>query len=355
MKVHPFLVVGAGAVGTYVGGSLALHGYPVVWLVRPGHVATLQARGIRLHLPFGEYHLPPAPLATSWDEALDLAWRRGVTYEGLVLAVKGYHLESLLPQLEAHRRRLPPILSLLNGVGAEEVLAQAVGREKVVYGTLLTAVERYDLGAVRVSKFRGMGLEINHPVAPRWHRLFEAARMAPRLYPDPAAMKWSKLLTNLVANSLSALLDWPPDQVYRHPLTCRWEIAQLREALAVMDALGVPVVNLPKTPVKALAWTVRRLPPGLACPVLRPLVAGGRGGKRPSFHRDLHQGPGRTEARWYHGPVVRYGREKGVPTPVHAALLRIFQAMESGEIPPHHFRHNPQALQAHLAAPSSSP
>lgn len=340
-----FLILGAGAVGTYVGGSLALHGYPVVWLVRPHHVARLRAQGIRLSLPFGEFRLPAAPLATTWEEAFRIAQVRGRTYEGLVLAVKGYHLDNLLPQWRAYGHRLPPILSLLNGVGAEETLAQVVGREKVVYGTLLTAVERDTVGAVRVAKFRGMGLEAGHPVSRGWFRIFEAARLGPRLYPDPVAMKWSKLLTNLVANSLSALLDWTPAQVYAHPIACRLEMAQQREALAVMDALGIPVVNLPKTPVRALAWMVRHLPSRLACPVLRPLVAGGRGRKMPSFHRDLHQGAGRTEAAWYHGPVVRYGSAKGVPTPVHGGLLRIWQAIQAGEIPPTAFRHNPRALE----------
>lgn len=342
--MRPFLVVGAGAIGTYVGGSLALHGYPVVWLVRPHHRARLERQGFRLHLPYGNVHLPARPLVDSWEVALETFG----PLEGLILAVKGYHLDDLLPHFRRHRDRLPPILSLLNGVEAEDLLAQAVGREKVVYGTLLTAVEREDLGIIRVTRFRGMGLETGHPVSSSWMRYFEAARLGPRGYPHPQAMKWSKLLTNLMANSLSALLDWTPDQIYRHPDLCGIEMAQLREVVAVMRALHIPVVNLPKTPVRTLAWMVEHLPPTMACALLRPLVAKGRGAKMPSLHRDLHQGPGRTEARWYHGPVVRYGRRAGVPTPVHQTLLSLWEALEQGEMQPETFRHHPEALLKHF-------
>ncbi len=342
--MRPFLVVGAGAVGTYIGGSLALHGYPVVWMVRPHHRARLERQGFHLHLPYGDFHLPARPLVDTWEDALEAFG----PLEGLILAVKGYHLEGLLLHLQTYRDHLPPILSLLNGVDAEDLLAQAVGREKVVYGTLLTAVDREALGIIRVAKFRGMGLEAGHPVSSSWMRYFEAARLGPRGYVHPQAMKWSKLLTNLIANSLSALLDWTPDQIYRHRDLCRIEMAQLREVLAVMRALHIPVVNLPKTPVRILTWIVEHLPPSAACALLRPLVARGRGAKMPSLHRDLHQGIGRTEARWYHGPVVRYGQRAGVPTPVHQTLLSLWEALEKGELHPKTFRHNLEALLKHF-------
>ncbi len=345
MSIQPFLVVGAGAVGTYIGGSLALHGYPVVWLVRPQHVDTLRHRGLRLVLPHGTYHLPARPLVTTWEEAL----HRHPSIQGIILALKAYHLnETFLGHLSRLRDHLPPILSLLNGVGGEEPLIQILGPERVVLGTLLTAVQRDAIGAIRVTKFRGMGLDAGHPLSSHWARIFEASRLEPRLYANPQAMKWSKLLTNLIANSLSALLDWPPGRIYRHPKLCRIEMAQQREALAVMKALGLPVVNLPKTPVRALAWIVEHLPSTWACAMLRPLVAGGRGDKMPSFHRDLHEGTGRTEAAWYHGPVVRYGRKTGISTPVHQTLLDLWQAIERGDTDPSVFHHRPQALLAYF-------
>ncbi len=342
--LRPFLVIGPGAVGTYLGGSLALHGFPVVWLVLPRHRERLKARGLRLHLPFGEFLLPAGPVYDAWDRALEAF----PDAQGVLLAVKAYHLDAVLERLHPLRERLPPVLSLLNGVETERPLVAMLGSDRVLVGSLLTAVEREGIGHVRVARLRGLALEGRVPRP--WVRAFEAARVHPRVYPSARSIQWSKLLTNLLANSLSALLDWSPAQVYTHPALCRLEVAQQREALQVMRALGVPVIDLPRTPVRGLAWVVEHLPPGLACRALRPFVAGGRGSKMPSFHRDLWQGPGRTEADAYHGPVVRYGERAGVPTPVHRALWRLWQAVHRGELDPQGWRHRPEALLHQLQA-----
>lgn len=340
--MHAFLVVGPGAVGTYVGGSLALHGYPVVWLVRPHHVEPLTRQGLRLSLSFGEFRLPAGPVVTTWDAALNFS------LEGVVLAVKAYHLDEVLAAISPLAARVPTVLCLVNGVGAEERLAAVLGPEKVIPATLLTAVEREGPGHIRVAKFRGMGLAANHPHSRRWAAVLEAAGLNPRLFPNPAAMKWSKLLVNLVGNSLSALLGWPPARLYRHPVTCRLELAQLREALAVMRGLGLPVVDLPKTPVRLLAAGVTYLPDRVACTLLRPLVAGGRGSKMPSFFYDL-RARGRTEADAYHGPVVRHGERLGIPTPIHAGLWHLWQRIHREELAPDAFLGKPEALARALA------
>lgn len=345
MTLRPFVIIGAGAVGTYIGGSLALHGYRVVWLVRSQHRERLLHQGLQLYLPGGRYRLPATPLVTSWGEL----FARFGAVEGVFLAVKGYHLDQVRQQWAPYRDQLPPVLTLLNGIDAAGKLQQELGPERVLVGSLLTAVERKDLGHIQVARLRGLALEDRVPRA--WVTALEAAGLRPRTYPSAAAILWSKLLTNLLANSLSALLDWTPAQVYRHPLTCRLEVEQQREVLQVMQALQVPVVDLPRTPVRGLAWVMRHLPPPLACRLIRSLVVRGRGGKMPSFHLDWWQGPKRTEAEWYHGPVVRFGERLGVPTPVHRALLNLWQAVEQGRVSPEAWRHRPeellQALQAY--------
>jgi Ketopantoate reductase PanE/ApbA C terminal. len=78
----------------------------------------------------------------------------------------------------------------------------------------------------------------------------------------------------------------------------------LRECLAVMKAQGIDVVDLPKTPVRALAFATR-LPLWLSKPLLGRAAGSGRGGKMPSFHIDLHSGRGKSEVDYLHGAVVR--------------------------------------------------
>ena len=60
------------------------------------------------------------------------------------------------------------------------------------------------------------------------------------------------MLTNLMVNATVAILDMPASAVLAHPGLFRLEIAMLHEALAVMKAQGIRVVDTPKTPVRLL-------------------------------------------------------------------------------------------------------
>ncbi len=142
-------------------------------------------------------------------------------------------------------------------------------------------------------------------------------------------MKWSKMLTNLMVNSTVAILDMPPRAVLAHPGLFRLEIAMLREALAVMKAQGIRVVDTPRTPVRLLALAAS-LPAFISRPLMVRAVGGGRGGKMPSFHIDLHAGRGKSEVEWLNGAVVRYGEKSGVPTPVNKQLTGILSALTRG-------------------------
>jgi 2-dehydropantoate 2-reductase len=115
-----------------------------------------------------------------------------------------------------------------------------------------------------------------------------------------------------------------------------------------MAALGFRPVDLPGTPVRALALAASRLPRFIAQPALTRALGGGRGDKMPSFHIDLHGGRGQTEVRFLNGAVVKYGTEHGVPTPVNTILTNTLEALSSGGQSIETYRHNPEALLALL-------
>jgi 2-dehydropantoate 2-reductase len=121
------------------------------------------------------------------------------------------------------------------------------------------------------------------------------------------------------------------------------EIAMLRECLAVMAAQHIQVVDLPGTPVRALAFATR-LPLWLSKPFLSRAAGAGRGGKMPSFHIDLHAGRGKSEVQYLHGEVVRAGKKCNVPTPVNAVLTETLLALTNKEIPLEEFAHRPEKL-----------
>ena len=161
-------------------------------------------------------------------------------------------------------------------------------------------------------------------------------------------MKWSKMLTNLIANASSAILDMPPDEIFAHPGLYYLEISMLRECLKVMRAQKYNVVNLPETPVKALAFAAKFLPLSLSRPLMAKAVGGGRGDKMPSFHIDLHSGRGKSEVGYLNGAVVRAGEELGIPTPANLLLNQVLTALTLGQEDVATYRHKPEALLAEL-------
>jgi 2-dehydropantoate 2-reductase len=249
----------------------------------------------------------------------------------------------MLEEMKSFAAQMPPILCLSNGVDNEPALAGVLGNDRVIAGTVTSSVAREAVGAIRLERLRGVGVADGHPLSLFLWKALNGASLHARIFPCPADMKWSKMITNLMVNSTVAILDMPPRDVLAHPGLFRLEIAVLREALAVMKAQRIRVVDLPGTPVRLLALAAT-LPAFLSRPLMVRAVGGGRGGKMPSFHIDLHAGRGNSEVEWLNGAVARHGEKAGVPAPVNRKLTGILSALTRGEIPLNEFRGQPARL-----------
>ena len=338
-----FLCFGVGAIGAYIGGSLALSGNKVIFVERPDVAAEICRRGITLHTGQASRHIAEPDIVHSLEAALPHG-----PFTAAILAVKSFDTGAVLDNLKSYTADLPPILSFQNGVENEPLLAAGLGGEKVIAGTVTTAIGRKGPGEIAVERLRGIGIAVNHPLGPALVAVMNRAGLRATAFPNPAAMKWSKLLTNLIANASSAILDMPPGQIFANPALYKMEARQLRETLRVMRAQNIPVVDLPATPVRALAWAITNLPLPVSRLLLQRSVGKGRGEKMPSFHIDLYAGRGKSEVDYLNGAVVRYGKRYHVATPVNQALTRILTALTQGEIPLGTYAHQPEKLLAEI-------
>lgn len=329
------LCIGAGAIGTYLGGSLLLAGNRVVFLERASTASRIQQ--LRLHLPNGEQLLDAPEFATNVLEAMSKG-----PYDLAIFALKSFDTASALEPFIAYIETLPPFLSLQNGVENEAHIAALIGAEKVIPASVTSAVGKNGPGDISLEKFRGVGISSRHPLSPRIAEAFNHANLNAHLYDNPAAMKWSKMLTNLVANATSAILGASPGFVYAQSSAFTVEVAQLRETLRVMAAQDIPVVDLPGTPVKLLAFAVRAIPAAISRPLLKKAVIGGRGDKMPSFYLDLYSGREQSEVDFLNGAVVRAGKQVGVPTPANAFLNTTLQRMVRGALPKDTYQGKPK-------------
>jgi len=333
------LAFGAGALGTYIAGSLALNGQRVVFLERPEVAAELKREGLHLTINKKTHTLSNPIVVGSLKEALEHG-----PYDAAIFALKSFDTMDALESMAAYLEDIPPVLCLQNGVDNETRLEEVLGKEKVIAGTATSAIGRRGPGNIVLEKLRGAGVHADHPISARLVDAFNESGLNARMYANAADMKWSKMLTNLMVNASSAILDMTPTEILAHPKLYRMELEQLREALRVMQAHNFQVVDLPGTPVRALTFAVRSLPAALSNNLIKNAVGGGRGGKMPSFHIDLHYGRGKSEVDYLNGAVVRYGEIGGVSTPVNRLLNETLLKLTEGKIPLEVYAKQPEKL-----------
>src|SRR5215467_11406942 len=114
------LCFGAGAIGTYVGGSLVLAGHQVVFVEQQKVVDELRERGLRLDLTLDArrktreafiVNSPAFVIVSSLDEAL-----RYGPFDVALFALKSFDTQAALEEMKSFSDKLPPFLCLSNGV-----------------------------------------------------------------------------------------------------------------------------------------------------------------------------------------------------------------------------------------------
>jgi len=327
-----WLFFGAGAIGTYIGGSLAIHtesgqsNHKVVFIEQPEVADQVARQGLRLNIGGNEHIIPQPEIYGSLEQALD----RG-PFDIAVFALKSFDTRPALQKMTPYLSSLPPFLCLQNGVENEAALAESLGPERVIPGTVTSAVGRRGAGDIILEKRRGLGVAHGNRLSDRISHALSAAGLNARLYANAGAMKWSKMLTNLLANASSAILDMPPVEIFSNPDSYLLEVQAQREALRVMAGLGYKVVDLPGTPVRLLTFGLRSLPLVISQPLIKRFAGKGRGDKMPSFHIDLYSGRSQSEVKFLNGAVARFGRQLGIPTPVNQVLNDLLLDMVSGK------------------------
>jgi 2-dehydropantoate 2-reductase len=237
-----------------------------------------------------------------------------------------------------------------NGVGNEEKLAAAFGADNVVAAALTTPVDRDRDGNVRPAKEGGLALAPMGTNAYNWlSATFAGTGLNVKVVDDWRALKWSKLSLNVVANASCAILNVLPNRFVHFERIFTLEIRMIREVRAVMQALGVEPIDLPRYPVRAL-FAVANLPSPVARGLLAHSIAGARGTKPPSLLLDLRRAKPQTEVDVLNGAVAAAGLDLRIPTPVNAVYARVLN--DIAHTPPlwAKYREHPDRLEAEVEA-----
>lgn len=313
-------VLGAGAIGGYVGGMLAASGLSVTFIGRAGPPAAL-AEGIVLHPQDG-----PARGVSVHD--ITLAGPEGLHgAETILLCTKSGDTAAAARTIAAHAPEAAQVVSLQNGLGNVETLSAWLGPARVVPGMVGFNVISPAPGDYRQAS---EGEILVGPAAARLADQMRGAGLPAAVHRNMTGVQWSKLILNL-NNPLNALSGLP---LRDHLMDRDWRrisAACAEETIAVARAKGIALERIGKVQPR-LAPVVMRLP----TPLFR-VIAGAMlrvaPEARTSMAGDLAAGR-RSELPWLNGKVAEAGRETGVPTPVIDAVIAMTEeAFAAGASP----------------------
>lgn len=300
-------IIGAGAMGSIIGGMLASARENVV-LVDPWreHVDAINARGLTIDTEKGSTTTAVrATPALTPSETVDLA----------VILVKSYHTRDAVEALRPHLAANGSVLSLQNGLGNEETVAEIIGPSRTFGGSLNFGGNVVGPGHVKCSNSQGevyVGAldKAARPRADAIAALFAKASFNAKSHPDILAVKWNKAFVNVAINALVSIVDEPNRVAGEKPLYRKVMIAACAEALAVAKKKGIHLIggDEPEQYVSSGVDTHSYQ-------------------HRASMCIDLRNGK-KTEIEFMNGAIERFGAELGVSTPINTLLTASVRRIE---------------------------
>lgn len=290
-------IVGAGAIGLYYGGKLAHFGRDVNFLLRSDYEA-VRKRGLRIRSKSENIHVAKVKSFRSTNEIgpCDL----------VMVATKttaNPELPSLIAPLLGKETLL---LTLQNGLGNEEFLAQHFGAERILGGLCFVCltriepgvVERYDAGRISLGEFAGYPRARLHDIA--WE--FKRCGVVCSVVANLAFERWRKLVWNIPFNGLTIIKGGiGTAEILADDGLRQVALALMDEAIAIANACG------------------HALPTAAALDLMKRTE--GMGNYKPSTLLDYEAGrPLEIEAIW--GEPLRRAQTLGVCAPRLAALYQ---------------------------------
>jgi 2-dehydropantoate 2-reductase len=298
-------VVGCGAVGSLFAANLATLDDVEVWAfdLNQAHVAAIKKNGLQL---IGAGATVGRPNATTEARALPPC-------DFGIVATKAMHADSAIAAT-AHAFADGAVASVMNGVGNEETLAAHV--ERVIRGTTFPAGKLLEPGVVQwdvkgdttFGPFEPRPIDVAaiEPLADACTR----AGMPTAAVGDARPGQWRKVIFNASTNPIGALTGLTHGRVCERADLRALVSGLVAEGKAVADAQGIVLDADPEELIDHAA---------------RPDVAYGH---KASMLQDV-EARRATEIDYLNGGIARFGRELGVPTPLHDAITALIKGVEA--------------------------
>lgn len=318
------LIIGAGAVGQYLGGRLSANGNNICFIEKSKEKIDFLNKN-KIIVKEKEKTYTSSPVEAYFSFA-DIPVEKA-SFDYIFLCVKAYHLKSAVEEIITFATDAK-IVVFQNGIGNEEFVLKHFMPSCVISATTTTAVYIDENNIVYTSGKGGIGIA---PVAADiqgfelLHNIFKDAGFKIKCYSDYKSLKWSKLLINMIANAVVAILDMPSVEVFDNKNIVKLEIEAFKEAVKVARKLKIKIINLPSFPVNTFVKAIFYTPFFILKPFLRKKIAVSRGDKKPSLHIELLNKSKYTENDYINGAIYHEAVKLGIKTPANKI---IYEAME---------------------------
>ncbi len=320
-----FVIIGTGAIGTYIGGRLASSGAAVTFVGKRHSIDQLAANGLRISdLDGFEQRLSPSSLKliTSLSELGPAA--QAPTF---LVCVKSNATDAVGRDIQKFCAAASTVVSLQNGVDnvsrlREQAPSMQILAGMVPYNVIMKTANhshRATSGTLLIEK---------HQVSEAFIAAFNRAGLDAALRDDMLQVQWGKLLLNL-NNPINALSNLPlktqlEDRDHRRVL------ASLQsEALGVLKLAGIQPAKIGKAAPHVLP-TLLRLPNWIFKRVASSLLKMDASA-RSSMWVDLQAGK-ISEIDDLCGAVVRLAAKQQVSAPKNAALIGLINAYQADQV-----------------------
>ena len=299
-------MLGAGALGCSIGGVLARGGSDVVFVDRyQAHVDAINANGLRMR--FGDKEETVRVKACTSCEGLS-------PVDLVIVLVKSAATRAAI---ESARALVGPdtlVMSIQNGLGHEDILAEVVGREHVLAAKTYVGGVFLEPGHV-VSGYKGKQTyigELDGRLTPRLQAVvdeFNKADLPATASTNIYGTMWDKLLVNVATGALCAITRLPYGWLYKVPEIERTALAAVAEGIAVARANAIRLVS--EDPKYFWNLAAEGLPSEFKTSMLQSLEKG-----------EI------TEVDFINGSVLRWGERSGIATPVNQTLVALVKGIE---------------------------
>lgn len=302
-------IMGAGAIGSVIGGMLAKKGHKVTLVGRRPHIEEIRKNGLHIQGIWGEHTIRHLNAVTKPPhECQDI----------IILTVKSFDTEDAAKDAVPMVGTNTIIVPIQNGLGNIETLSRIFGKDMVIGGMAIFGAILAGPGNVTVTVIASETLvgELEGTLTSRVKiiaGMFNYTGIPTKVSDNIMRDIWHKAFYNIALNPLSAIFQVSYGQIADNRHT-RWLAQQMiKEAFDVAKAKGQDMgINTPEEYMEIL-WK-QKLPPTRE--------------HRSSMLQDILRGK-KTEIDFINGAIVRMGEEFGIETPFNTAVVRMAKAKES--------------------------